>query len=100
MHEYQRQDIATSSPLQLIVRIYDVAITACHRNDRRKLRQALTELIGALNMEEGGEISARLYRLYEFCMDESVQGDLEPVREILTELRETWRSLATVKKAA
>ena len=99
MQEYQRQDVHTSSPLQLVVKVYDVAIGACHRQDRRKLRAALTELIGSLNVAEGGEIAGRLYRLYEFCMDQSVDGDLENVCLVLEGLRDSWRQIAIAEAA-
>lgn len=96
---YQAQDIAASSPLRLVVRVYDVAIASCHRGDRSKLRAALTELIAALNFEDGGEIAPRLYRLYEYCMDRSVAGDLDEVRAILEGLREAWRTVAVAEAA-
>jgi flagellin-specific chaperone FliS len=99
MQEYQRQDIHTSSPLQLVVKVYDVAIGACYQGDRRKLRAALTELIASLNIEEGGELAGRLYRIYEYCMDKSVKGDLEDVRVILAGLRDTWKEIS-VREAA
>ncbi len=91
-NEYQRQEILSASPLQLVIKLYDIAIASCFQNDRVRLRKALVELIASLNMDEGGEFSGRLFRLYEFCMDESVSGDLDEVRSILTELRETWNS--------
>ena len=94
MREYQRQDIYSSTPLQLVVKLYDVAISACYRGDRKRLRTALAELMSGLNLEEGGDIAGRLYRLYEYCIEESVSGDLVSVRNVLTELRDAWKQIA------
>jgi flagellar protein FliS len=98
-NEYQRQEILSASPLQLVVKLYDVAIASCFQNDRIKLRKALVELISSLNLEDGGDFTSRMYRLYEFCMDQSVSGDLDDIREILIELREAWKQ-ADLKSAA
>ena len=60
MLRYQQQAIVSASPEQLILKLYDIGISACHRQDRTKLRAVLVELIGALNMEAGGEVAERL----------------------------------------
>jgi flagellar secretion chaperone FliS len=97
---YQTQAVLSSSPEQLIIKLYDLGISACHRDDCYKLRAVLRELISALDLEKGGEIAGRLYALYAFCMDHSTTGDLAPIVEILEGLRETWRSVMTVNRAA
>ena len=88
---YQRQDVLSASPTQLVAKLYDLGILACNTSDRFKLRKVLIELIASLNFEEGGEIAVRLSQIYEFCMRESVAGDLNVIGEMLSELRETWK---------
>lgn len=88
---YQRQDVLSASPTQLVAKLYDLGILACNTNDRFKLRKVLIELIASLNFAEGGEIAVRLSQIYEFCMRESVAGDLNVIGEMLSELRETWK---------
>ena len=92
-NEYHRQEILSASPLQLVVKLYDIAIASCFRNDRQKLRRALAELMSALNVEEGGEIASNLAGLYEYCIDQSVAGDLDQIRSLLVELRDAWKSI-------
>lgn len=99
-NSYQKQAILSASPEQLIVKLYDLGIGACHRQDRYKLRAVLKELVSALNLEEGGELAGRLYALYAFCIDHSASGDLEPVAEILEGLREAWRTSVLTGRAA
>jgi flagellar secretion chaperone FliS len=89
--QYQRQDVLSASPAQLIAKLYDLAVLACHTGDRIKLRKVLIELISSLNFEDGGDLSVRLSQIYEYCMRESISGDLNLVHEMLDDLRTTWK---------
>ena len=89
--QYQRQDVLSASPTQLVTKLYDLAILACNSDDRIKLRKVLIELISSLNFEEGGDIAIRLSQIYEFCMRESVEGDLHQIADMLSDLRDTWK---------
>lgn len=100
MQQYQRQAISSSSPEQLVVKLYDMGISACHRGDRAKLRKVLVELVSGLSFEKGGEIAERLYALYEFCLVESGAGDLNVICDLLTGLRDAWKQVAATPKAA
>lgn len=100
MRQYQQQAIASSSPAQLVLKLYDLGIQSCRQDDRPKLRKVLAELVGSLNLEEGGEIAERLYDLYEFCINESVAGDLDLVSKILGDLRDVWKQAVLTRRAA
>lgn len=100
MRQYQQQAIASSSPAQLILKLYDLGIQCCRQDDRSKLRLVLAELVGSLNFEAGGEIAERLYSLYEYCISESVSGDLDSVAGILTDLRDAWKQSVVTRQAA
>ncbi|MEM1042285.1 MAG: flagellar export chaperone FliS [Bacteroidota bacterium] len=91
MRQYQQQDVTTSSPERLVVKLYDLGIAACYRGDRAKTRAVLVELMSALDHEQGGDLAARLYGLYVFCLDESARGDLAVVADLLGGLREAWQ---------
>ena len=98
--QYQRQDVLSASPSQLVTKLYDLAILACNNEDRMKLRKVLIELISSLNFEEGGDIAIRLSQIYEFCMRESVSGDLNQISEMLGDLRDTWKESIQVTQPA
>ncbi len=100
MRQYQQQAIFSASPEQLLIKIYDIGIAACHRGDRKKVRAVLQELIGSLNYEVEGDLAERLFSVYNFCMNESVAGDLELIAQFMTELRDTWRQSFNQKQAA
>lgn len=100
MRQYQQQAIASSSPEQLILKLYDLGIQCCLQGDRSKLRAVLAELVGSLNFENGGDIAERLYSLYEYCIGQSVDGDLEVIRDVLSGLRDAWKQGVVARKAA
>lgn len=90
---YLEEQINGMSPVQLLVRIYDVALVSCDRQDRERLSRALVELIAALNFEHR-EVSVGLFRLYQFCLARAKAGDFAAVKPILSELRDTWSEVA------
>lgn len=100
LQQYQRQAILSSSPEQLVLKLYDLGVQACLRGDRAKLRMVLVELVSSLNFEKGGELASRLYTLYEYCLTESAAGDLAVVGDLIGGLREAWRDGVLARKAA
>ncbi len=100
MRQYQQQAIASSSPAQLVLKLYDLGIQCCRKEDRSKLRAVLAELLGSLNFEEGGEIASRLCSLYEYCLNESVDGDLALIEDMLSGLRDAWKQGVVTSQAA
>lgn len=100
MRQYHQQAVSTSSPEQLIAKLYDLGITACHRGDRAKLRAVLVELISSLNFERGGDLAPRLRAIYEYCLNESALGNLDDIRDLMIGLRDAWRQGVLERKAA
>ena len=87
--QYQRNQIMSMTPAQLVLKVYDVAILGCKTKDSGKVSKALVELISALRFEHG-EISLGLFRLYQYCLDSVKIGKFDEVTAILTDLRNTW----------
>ena len=77
------------SPMELVVKVYDVAIQGCKQQDMNKVCRALVELISALRFEYE-DVSVGLFRLYQYCMDCVKREEFAQAEQILTELRETW----------
>jgi len=63
---YIEQEVMSWSREKLILKMYDLFIVSAKRNDVNKMSKVLIELMGALNFDVG-DISTRLYRLYEYC---------------------------------
>lgn len=86
--QYQRQAIKNSSPAELIGKLYDFAIQACHKKEKEKVRGSLSLLIKSLNFDY--EISGDLYGLYEYCQRQASDEKFDEVRELLEPVREAW----------
>ena len=100
MRQYHAQALLSATPEQLIAKLYDLGIQACHQDNRQKLRAVLKELISSLDFEAGGELARALFNLYEYCINLSIDGDLGQVSEVLSELRDVWKSATIDRKAA
>ena len=100
MRQYQQQAVVSASPDQLIAKLYDLAVAACRREDRAKLRAVLVELTASLNFEKGGEVAQRLHAIYEYCLVESGTGDLTVIAALLDGLRTAWKKGVLHRKAA
>jgi flagellar protein FliS len=113
---YRRTAVQSSSPLGLVVMLYDGAIKfvleareAIARNDVRARTNAVSralaivaELQNTLNLKEGGEVGLELDRLYSYVsarlLDVTAKADDEAAKEVyklLSTLRDGWSQIAT-----
>ena len=77
------------SPGQLLLTVYDVAITSCQQKDYSKASRAISELISSLDFEHK-EISLGLFRLYQYILEQIRKKNYVEVIDLLKELRDTW----------
>lgn len=89
---YQRESILTESPVGLVVKVYQGALTSLERARRAaaagdantfrsqlgKASALVSELLGALDHEHGGEIAERLSALYEFILTQLLRPTSTP----------------------
>jgi flagellar secretion chaperone FliS len=109
---YQAQATTTASPAQLVLMLYDGALTQIARaeealdgaRDGEAAHQALskaqaivTELAVTLDHERGGEMAANLASLYEYCNHLLVDANiaksaagLPDAANVLRGLRDAW----------
>ena len=87
--KYLEEQLYTMSPIELLVKLYDIAIEACNRKDRDRASRALVELISALNFDYA-EIAGRFFHIYKFCMNRVKAGKFSEAKEMLQELRSAW----------
>src|SRR3972149_6530616 len=111
---YQRAQVESASPEKLILMLYDGAIRKLNQAESRfekgdeetflvettKVQKIVSELMSALDHEQGGEISQNLSRLYDYMVRQlslaQVRKEtklLAEVRSLLEELREGWRGV-------
>lgn len=114
---YLEMKIKTASPVQLIVMLYDKAISSLEtaisilekgekkydivNNNIIKAQEILSELMLALDFNKGKEIATNLYRLYDFSIKQCIEGNikkdpkiLKNVVKILSQLKEAWETIA------
>ena len=118
---YRRTAVQSSSPLGLVVMLYDGAIKfvleareAIARNDVRARTTAVSralaivaELQNTLNLKEGGEVGLELDRLYSYLntrlLDITAKADDEAAKEVhklLSTLREGWSQIASQQQSS
>jgi flagellar protein FliS len=112
---YRRTQIETASKEQLLLMLYDGAIHYLKRAKMKmqeppseasltektnlilKAQDIILELMSALDMENGGELTKQLFRLYEYMNYRLNQANIrreipaiEEVVTLLSDLRATW----------
>ncbi len=118
---YRRAAVESSSPVQLVVMLYDGALRFCAdaraailRRDVAAKGKALSrviaivgELQATLDLERGGEVAHSLHQLYSFLTDRLLAASynqhvepLDDVVRVLTNLREGWAGISAQEKAA
>jgi flagellar protein FliS len=112
---YLQTQVRSSSPLELVVMLYDGALRssaaasdAMARRDIPARREALSktmaiigELQNTLDMTSGGEVAERLDLLYTWMTEQLLQAtvrqDAAPIKEVhrlLATLRDGWDQIA------
>ncbi len=111
---YRRVQIATADPTQIVVMLYEGAISNLNQTQRllgtddakalervARTQEIINYLRSVLDHQRGGEISANLERLYEYMRDKLnetlIQRTPAPVGEVihlLGILLEAWRGVA------
>lgn len=86
---YIEQEVLSWSKEKIILKMYDLFIVSCKRQDTNKMGKVLIELMGSLNFEYE-ETATRLYRLYEYCQRCIFQKKYDEALHIITELRTAW----------
>ncbi len=113
---YRQTQVQSRTPLELVVMLYDGALTFLHlsreaieRRDVAARRDAssralaiISELQSTLNLDEGGEIATQLDALYGYvntCILQAAQdnavGPLDDATRVLQTLRDSWVSIAS-----
>ena len=122
--DYVQNDVTTNDPVELVCLLYSKAIERLHLAQTRlregnsagcseataRAMEIVLELIGSLNIEEGGEVARNLAALYLYVQEQLAEASTEQKAEpidnalrVLTTLLEGWkecRSALLVEEAA
>ena len=115
LHNYQVNNISTSSQSQLILMLYDGALQAVNQSIQcmgrkeiaeqsqyiLKAQDIINELSLALDMKQGGEVAKTLEQLYQFVLNQLIQANitsdtmyLESIIKVLSPLRDAWSQIS------
>jgi len=86
---YRNEQLMNLSPVEVIHKLYAIAIQAIRKNDHHLAQRAINELIAGLNFEHE-EVALTLYRLYQYAKYCLRQGNAAGAIEVLEELRSAW----------
>jgi flagellar secretion chaperone FliS len=112
---YRQQSVMTATPGQLVVMLYDGCLrflnqgayamregNRLHAHARLSRAEAIIdELLSTLDLQQGGEIAARLQSIYVFCRGHLLEarrdqdaGAIDSVARLLGDLREAFAQVA------
>ena len=95
-----QEELDGLSPARLLLKLYDLAIASCDREERERLISTLTELVAALSFDHR-EISTPLFSIYDHCIRLGRAGKFGDVRAVLVQLRDAWsQSAQTLESSA
>lgn len=94
--KYHQEQNLNLSPVQVILKLYDLVIVSCKKNDARMALRALNELIVALNFEQK-DMSVGLYRLYDYSKRCVFAKRYLQAEAVISELRGAWAQAFKLK---
>lgn len=89
LNTYRNEQLVNLSPVEVIHRLYAVAIQAIKKSNHKLAQRAINELIAGLNFEHQ-EVALGLYKLYQYSKHCLRQGKANDAVEVLEELRSAW----------
>jgi flagellar secretion chaperone FliS len=126
---YLRSQIASASPIQLIVILHDGVISylqAAHEgfklsdpqprneainNNLIRAQNIINELNASLDVDQGGDFAKEMQKIYDFFIstlihinlnktDNRLETDLIRIQDMVAELRDAWTQVANPIRAA
>ena len=95
-NKYHQEQNLNLSPVQVILKLYDLTILSCKKSDKKMAIRALNELIVALNFEHK-EMSVGFYRLYDYSKRCVFAGRFLQAETVISELRGAWAEAFKLK---
>jgi len=111
---YKNNEVMAASRNKLVLMLYDGAIKNLKlaeiairenkientNNYLKKAQDIIAEFMATLDFEQGGDIAASLYQLYEYMFHKLIRANIDKdsqavveVRGYMEELRETWAQI-------
>jgi flagellin-specific chaperone FliS len=89
LNTYRNEQMMNLSPVDVIHKLFAVAIQAIKKNDLPLAHKAINELVAGLNFEYQ-EVALTLFKLYQYTKQCLRKGKTDEALEVLEELRSAW----------
>ncbi len=100
LSSYRSQSVVGLAPAELLLKTYDLILSALRARDEERACRGLAQLIDSLDFRYH-DVATGLLRLYHYCMEEIKRGNSEAAVVVLRDLRDTWAdALGWSSKAA
>jgi hypothetical protein len=86
---YKNEQAFNLTPVEMVKRMYDLAIIAGKKNDTEKAQRIVRELIIALDYSHGA-LAVQLFHLYQYCIKSLREDRVDEAISLLEDLRNTW----------
>lgn len=86
---YKNNQAVNLTPVEMVKRMYDLAIISAKKNDIEKAQRIIRELMIALDYSQG-DLSVQLFHLYQYCIKSFREERRDEAISVLEELRNTW----------
>jgi flagellin-specific chaperone FliS len=92
MNPYLVQQVKTATPEKLVLMLFDLGMKSCQAQDNQKAVKVLTELIAALNFEQG-DIAVSMFELYRYALDEVHKRNYDNAYVVLEGMHDIWENV-------
>jgi flagellar protein FliS len=89
LNSYRSQSVLTLTPGELLVKTYDIALSAMVAKDESRACNVLAHLIDCLDFEHQ-DVALGLFKLYRYCIEQLKKGEFDVPEKIIRDLRDTW----------
>ncbi len=86
---YKNEQAVNLTPVEMVKRMYDLAIIAGKKNDTEKAQRIVRELMIALDYSQG-DLAVQLFHLYQYCIKSFREDRRDEAISVLEDLRNTW----------
>ena len=84
---------------QLLLLMYEEAITACKIRNSQRAIQAIKALMLSLDRQFQPDLAAHMAYIYSNCITLLCKNDFEHTASILIDIRNTWRDVTLMQSA-
>lgn len=88
--------IDNERPEVVVLKLYDLGIESCIKEDKEQVKKVLKTLTDSLNFDYT-EIATSFYDLYQYALNVLDEDNFDDVLFIMKDLRSSWENVVNAK---